>query len=63
MSPIRIGVCRAGAGWLVGRIVEFPGCYTHAPNRPSLEANVAEAIAAYAKMTQRDELFPEFTRL
>ena len=33
--------------WLVGEVVELPGCYTQAPDMPTLEANIKEAIAAY----------------
>jgi predicted RNase H-like HicB family nuclease len=35
------------SGWLVGEVVELPGCYTQAPDLPSLEVNIKEAIAAY----------------
>jgi len=35
------------SGWLVGEVVELPGCYTQAPDLPSLEASIKEAIAAY----------------
>lgn len=27
------------SGWLVGEVVELPGCYTQAPDLPSLESN------------------------
>jgi predicted RNase H-like HicB family nuclease len=37
------------SGWLVGEVVELPGCYTQTPDLPSLEANMHEAIAAYLK--------------
>jgi len=33
--------------WLVGEVVELPGCYTQAPDLPTLESNVREAITAY----------------
>jgi predicted RNase H-like HicB family nuclease len=33
--------------WLVGEVVELPGCYTQAPDLPMLEANMPEAIRAY----------------
>ena len=33
--------------WLVGEIVELPGCYTQAPDLATLETNVQEAIQAY----------------
>jgi len=35
------------SGWLVGEVVELPGCYTQAPDLPSLEANIREAVAVY----------------
>ena len=35
------------SGWLVGEVVELPGCYTQAPDMPALEANIKEAIAVY----------------
>lgn len=35
------------SGWLVGEVVELPGCYSQAPDLPSLEANIQEAIEAY----------------
>ena len=33
--------------WLVGEVVELPGCYTQSPDMPTLETNIKEAIAAY----------------
>jgi predicted RNase H-like HicB family nuclease len=33
--------------WLVGEVVELPGCYTQAPDLPSLEQNMREAIDVY----------------
>jgi hypothetical protein len=35
------------SGFLVGEVVELPGCYTQAPNLPALESNIREAIQAY----------------
>ena len=37
--------------WLVGEVVELPGCYTQAPDLPALEENIREAIQAYLKTT------------
>ncbi len=37
------------SGWLVGEIVELPGCYTQAPDWPTLESNMREAIQAWSK--------------
>jgi len=33
--------------WLVGEIVELPGCYTQAPDLSTLVTNMEEAIRAY----------------
>jgi len=46
--------------WLVGEVVELPGCYTQAPNLPSLELNIQEAISAYLKTSQPEEPLPDF---
>jgi predicted RNase H-like HicB family nuclease len=46
--------------WLVGEVVELPGCYTQAPDLPSLEANVREAITAYLKTASPEEPLPDF---
>ena len=35
------------SGWLVGEVVELPGCYSQAPDIASLETNMREAIKAY----------------
>jgi len=35
------------SGWLVGEVVDLPGCYTQASDLPSLEGNIREAIQAY----------------
>jgi len=48
------------SGWLVGEVVELPGCYTQAPDLPSLEANVREAIAAYLQTAESDEPTSDF---
>ena len=37
----------AESGWLTGEVVELPGCYTQAPDLPTLESNIREAIEAY----------------
>jgi predicted RNase H-like HicB family nuclease len=34
------------SGWLVGEVVELPGCYSQAPDIAGLEANIQEAIKA-----------------
>ena len=35
------------SNWLVGEVVELSGCYTQAPDLPTLEINIQEAIGAY----------------
>ncbi len=42
--------------WLVGKVVELPGCYSQAPDLPAFEANMAEAIQAYLSATEPDVL-------
>jgi predicted RNase H-like HicB family nuclease len=37
------------SNWLVGEVVELPGCYTQAPDLPTLEQTIQEAIRAYLK--------------
>jgi predicted RNase H-like HicB family nuclease len=37
------------SGWLVGEVVELPGCCSQAADLQQLEANVREAIEAYLK--------------
>ena len=46
--------------WLVGEVVELPGCYTQAPDLPALEENIREAIQAYLKTSSPDEPLPDF---
>lgn len=46
--------------WLVGEVVELPGCYTQAPDLPTLETNVQEAIRASLSTAQPDERPPDF---
>ena len=48
------------SGWLVGEVVELPGCYTQAPDLPTLEANMREAIAAYLKGGEGEEPLSAF---
>ncbi|MCH8868689.1 MAG: type II toxin-antitoxin system HicB family antitoxin [Chloroflexi bacterium] len=46
--------------WLVGEVVELPGCYTQAPDLTTLESNVQEAIKAYLETSDSDENSPDF---
>ena len=48
------------SGWLVGEVVELPGCYTQAPDLPSLELNIREAISVYLKTASPEEPLPDF---
>lgn len=48
------------SGWLVGDVVELPGCHTQAPDMPTLEANVREAIAVYLETAGEDQPVGEF---
>ncbi len=44
--------------WLVGEVVELPGCYSQAPDLPKLEQNMREAIAAYLDTTSNEDDAP-----
>ena len=46
--------------WLVGEVVELPGCYTQAPDLPALETNIREAIDVYLKTADLDEPLVDF---
>ena len=46
--------------WLVGEVVELPGCYTQVPDLPSLEVNIQEAIRVYLETADPDEPLPDF---
>jgi len=46
--------------WLVGEVVELPGCHTQAPDLPTLEANLKEAIQVYLETVEPQEPQPEF---
>jgi len=48
------------SGWLVGEVVELPGCYTQARDLQALESNIREAIAAYLKTALPEEPLPDF---
>lgn len=48
------------SNWLVAEVVELPGCYTQAPDLPTLENNVKEAIHAYLLTADPDEPLPDF---
>jgi predicted RNase H-like HicB family nuclease len=48
------------SNWLVGEVVQLPGCYTQAPDLPTLEANIREAITAYLQTVELDEPLSAF---
>ncbi len=48
------------SNWLVGEVVELPGCYSQAPDMPVLEANLREAIVAYLGEAPAEQPAPEF---
>lgn len=48
------------SGWLVGEVVELPGCYTQGADLPALEANIREAIAAYLQSVEIDKPMPQY---
>jgi len=48
------------SGWLVGEVVELPGCYSQAPDLPPLEANMKEAITVYLQATVLEEPLSSF---
>jgi predicted RNase H-like HicB family nuclease len=48
------------SGWLVGEVVELPGCYSQAPNLASLESSIREAISAYLHTAWPEEPLPDF---
>lgn len=50
----------AESRWLVGEVVELPGCYTQAPDLPTLEANIREAIRVYLATVEPEEPLPDF---
>ena len=46
--------------WLVGEVVELPGCYSQAPDLPTLEVNMREAITAYLDTVDPEEPLADF---
>lgn len=45
-------------GWLVGEVVELPGCHSEAPDLDTLKANLEEAIAVYLEGADDDDVKP-----
>ena len=48
------------SGWLVGEVVELPGCYTQAPDLPTLESNIREAITVYLETSGVQEPLSDY---
>ena len=48
------------SNWLVGEVVELPGCFTQAPDMKKLEENIKEAISAYLGDEKERDPLPEF---
>jgi predicted RNase H-like HicB family nuclease len=48
------------SGWLVGEVVELPGCHTQAPDLSALEQNIREAIEVYLQTSSPDEPLPDY---
>jgi predicted RNase H-like HicB family nuclease len=48
------------SGWLIGEVLELPGCYSQAPDLPTLEANMKEAISVYLQTTVLEEPLSSF---
>lgn len=48
------------SGWLVGEVVELPGCYSQAADLPALQTNMQEAIRAYLQTSAPEEPLPDF---
>ncbi len=46
--------------WLAGEVVELSGCYSQAPDMPTLETNMREAILAYLKTADPEEPLTDF---
>ncbi len=46
--------------WLVGEVIELPGCYPQAPDLPTLEADIREAIRVYLLTTELDDPLLDF---
>ena len=60
LGPLTMVVERdLDSGWLVGHIVELPGCYTQAPDIGQLASNMREVIELRLEIA--DDIEPEST--
>jgi len=48
------------SNWLVGEVVELPGCYTQAADLESLVTGMQEAVRAFLATADSSEARPEF---
>ena len=64
-DPLTIVVERdPETGWLIGEVVELPGCYSQAPDLPSLERNMREAIELHIQsLLAHDQRVPQTDEL
>ena len=61
MKPYTIIIERdPDSGWLVGEVVELPGCYSQAPDLPTLEHNMREAITVHLSVVDAEPAAAEF---
>ncbi len=51
------------SSWLIGEVVELPGCYTQAPDMSELEKNIREAIQVYLETAKDIKPFSTFVGL
>jgi predicted RNase H-like HicB family nuclease len=42
----------------VGEVLELPGCFTEAPDLPTLHRNIWEAITGYLKVAEPESAIP-----
>ncbi|MBI4674352.1 MAG: type II toxin-antitoxin system HicB family antitoxin [Chloroflexi bacterium] len=49
--------------WLVGQVVELPGCYTQARDMVELEKNMREAIQVYLETVNDSQMPSQFIGL
>ncbi len=47
-------------GWLIGSVVELPGCHTQAKSYDELMERIKEAIALYSEVRGKREKSTEF---
>jgi len=48
------------SGWLIGSVLELPGCHTEAEDEAGLHAAIQEALALYLMDAEVEETYSEF---